>query len=406
MNSSLPGQALSTALMDRAADLLVHIAGDADWHVAMPGNDRHNYARVPRPLTRADARAHLDGHRACGASLGHTDGSTWALAWEADHRAEWQVLQDAAGHLVRAGAKPLLVQAPGEDGGRLWLIFDRAVWLAWARSTVYGHTPALAAPAAHWPAADPTRAIRLPGGYYRSAVGGPPTAGWCRVAQVPPDGPPIYTQGRAVAPLLLGAQTPATWVSPAYGSATAPGFAAVTNPTVAPNGLVMPADLRAKTTSPRALPAAALDPHWVRTLGADQLTRNFWFTPSEVAAYYNARHSAWNLLPPTANGYGRATWRDDPSASIVYHPDGIWSDEGAEGRRPDGTHDGGDVVELYCQLYKRSRAAVLTKIAREMVAKSQQELEYAAACGRPPAAWVAAITSPSGWYYYDALRQR
>jgi len=50
MNSSLPGQALSTALMDRAADLLVHIAGDADWHVAMPGNDRHNYARVPGRL--------------------------------------------------------------------------------------------------------------------------------------------------------------------------------------------------------------------------------------------------------------------------------------------------------------------------------------------------------------------
>jgi hypothetical protein len=41
-----------------------------------------------------------------------------------------------------------------------------------------------------------------------------------------------------------------------------------------------------------------------------------------------------------------------------------------------------------------------------MVLAARREVEDAARSAREPAGWVAGITSPAGWAYYDLLRAR
>jgi hypothetical protein len=132
----------------------------------------------------------------------------------------------------------------------------------------------------------------------------------------------------------------------------------------------------------------------------------FWITDGEVAAWFNERHGARELLPPERNGYGLAVWRGERTASVGYTADNGWVDFGAGGVRGDGRRDGGDALDLYCRLRELSRAQALRGVAREMVLAARRELEEAARSARVPADWVVAITSPAGWAYYDRLRAR
>jgi hypothetical protein len=338
-------------------------------------------------VTPALAARHLRGAVTLGAELRQADGTTFALCWDTDTADGWQQLQRAAQQLEAANAHPVLERSPAARGGHLWLFFREAVDSARARATAHLHAPALATISEAWP--DPAGrriAVRLPAGFYRR----PGVAVWCELAGA--DGAAWRTGVDAMA-LILGARTPATWVMPL--EAHVPASPALPPPSLVINSVSAVAD------GIRSLPAAAHDPHWLEQYGRVRDRLYFWITDGEVAAWFNARYVVRDLLPPERNGYGLAVWRGERTASVRYTADNGWVDFGAGGLHADGRRDGGDVLELYCRLQDRSRADVLREAAREMVGVARRELEEAGRAGRGPVAWVATMTSPAGWAYYD-----
>jgi hypothetical protein len=322
-----------------------------------------------------------------GAELRQADGTTFALCWDTDTADGWQELQRAAQQLEVANAHPLLERSPAARGGHLWLFFREAVDSARARTTAHLHAPALATISEAWPDPSGRRiAVRLPAGFYRR----PGVAAWCELADA--DGAAWCTGVDAMA-LILGARMPATWVMPL--EARVPASPALPPPLLVINSVSAVAD------GMRSLPAAVHDPRWLGQYGRVRDRLYFWITDGEVAAWFNARYVVRDLLTPERTGYGLAVWRGERTASVRYTADNGWVDFGAGGLRADGRRDGGDVLELYCRLQDRSRADVLRETAREMVGVARRELEEAARAGRGPAAWVAAMTSPAGWAYYD-----
>ncbi len=372
---------------ERGAAYLAQVAGDGGRHIEMQPMGADKYQWRAGAVTPALAARHLRGAVTLGAELRQADGTTFALCWDTDTADGWQLLQQAAQQLEAANAHPVLERSPAARGGHLWLFFREAVDSARTRATALMCAPELATIGETWP--DPSErriAVRLPAGFYRR----PGVAAWCELADA--DGAAWRTGVDAMA-LILGARMPATWVMPL--EARLPASPALPPPSLVINPVSAVAD------GMRSLPAAAHDPRWLGQYGRVRDRLYFWITDGEVAAWFNARHVVRDLLPPERNGYGLAVWRGERTASVRYTADNGWVDFGAGGLRVNGRRDGGDVLELYCRLQDRSRADVLREAAREMVGVARRELEEAARGGRGPAAWVATMTSPAGWAYYD-----
>ncbi len=372
---------------ERGAAYLAQVAGEAGRHIEMQPMGADKYQWRAGAVTPALAARHLRGAVTLGAELRQADGTTFALCWDTDTADGWQQLQRAAQQLEAANAHPVLERSPAARGGHLWLFFREAVDSACARATAHLHAPVLTTIGEAWP--DPAFrriAVRLPAGFYRR----PGVAAWCELADA--DGAAWCTGVDAMA-LVLGARMPASWVMPLEARVPA-------SPTLPPPSLVI-RPVSAVGDGMRSLPAAVHDPHWLGQYGRLRDRLYFWITDGEVAAWFNARHVVRDLLPPERNGFGLAVWRDERTASVRYTADNGWVDFGAGGLRADGRRDGGDVLELYCRLQDRSRADVLREAAREMVTVARRELEEAARAGRGPVVWVATVTSPAGWAYYD-----
>jgi len=386
--------------MDDAPGRLLEIAGDLGRYVVMRRAGPIKYSWRYRPLTRSDAAAHLNGWLTIGTELRRQDGTSCALAWDGDTAADWLALAEASRTLARAGARPLLERSPAGRGGHLWLLFQEPIDPGAGHAAAHQMAPALESLAERWPRPD-MQAIRLPGGYYHSEARGVCAAGWCRVALITPEGPPAWLHGpTAMAGLLDDAVTPASWVRATlptdYLPANPPARAAATPPPAPPSPVI-------SAPTGRLLPTAAGDPRWLAAVGVARHTMYFWVRPQEVTAWFNVRHPPRELLPPDPNGYGRAIWRGERTASVGYRPDGGWVDHGQGGRRADGSRDGGDPLDLYCRLHSLTRAQALRQVTREMISEASIELAAAASARRHPAAWVAAVLSPAGWYYYDHL---
>jgi hypothetical protein len=371
----------------RGAAYLAQVAGDGGRHIEMQPMGADKYQWRAGAVTPALAARHLRGAVTLGAELCQADGTTFALCWDTDTADGWQQLQRAVQQLEAADAHPVLERSPAARGGHLWLFFREAVDSARARATAHLHAPVLATIGEAWP--DPAGrriAVRLPAGFYRR----PGVAAWCELADA---AGAAWCTGVDAMALILGARMPATWVMPL--EVRMPASLALPPPSLVINSVSAVGD------GLRSLPAAAHDPRWLGQYGRVRDRLYFWITDGEVAAWFNARHVVRDLLPPERTGYGLAVWRGERTASVRYTADNGWVDFGAGGLRADGRRDGGDVLELYCRLQDRSRADVLREAAREMVAVARRELEEAARAGRGPVAWVATVTSPAGWAYYD-----
>jgi hypothetical protein len=394
--------------LDEAAAQLAAIAGAEDCYIIMPPTGPNKYVWVHGALTAKIVRKHLEGTGPIvGAELRQRNGYTQALAFDVDTAAGWDTLNAAARALAASGARPLLVRSPAGRGGHLWLLFDQPVSACLAFYAAYHRAPMLTAILEYWPR-DSRLAVRLPGGFYRSAARGQPVAAWCPVALIAADVPPAYVTGADVAHLLLLARTPHSWAESqpqAVPQATATSRPVPGSP---------PRRLLSTTTAPsasaehpvmmRSLPPAAADPYWQARHIHDRHTLWFWITDRDAVTWFNSRTTARDLLPPADNGYGLARWRNERTASVGYRPDGGWVDHGAGGRRADGQPDGGDPLDLYCRVEHIDRPQALRRIVRNMVAQARAELEAAARAGRHPAPWVCRICSPAGWARYDALR--
>jgi hypothetical protein len=371
----------------RGAAYLAQVAGDGGRHIEMQPMGADKYQWRAGAVTPALAARHLRGAVTLGAELCQAEGTTFALCWDTDTADGWQQLQRAVQQLEAADAHPVLERSPAARGGHLWLFFREAVDSARARATAHLHAPVLATIGEAWP--DPAGrriAVRLPAGFYRR----PGVAAWCELADA---AGAAWCTGVDAMALILGTRMPATWVMPL--EVRMPASLALPPPSLVINSVSAVGD------GLRSLPAAAHDPRWLGQYGRVRDRLYFWITDGEVAAWFNARHVVRDLLPPERTGYGLAVWRGERTASVRYTADNGWVDFGAGGLRADGRRDGGDVLELYCRLQDRSRADVLREAAREMVAVARRELEEAARAGRGPVAWVAVMTSPAGWAYYD-----
>ena len=373
------------------AAFLVELAGDAPRHLEMQATGLDKYQWRGGAVTTALAIRHLAGQLTLGATLTRADGRTRALGWDADNAADWTLLQGAARQLAASGAVPLLETSPSR-GGHLWLSFASLVDALAAYATALAHAPQLATIAERWP--HPTQGLRLPGGRYRR----PGLDAWCALA--PLDGPEVV--GADAVRLLQTHATPTSWVDlalpPTPAAATSSGRPADgETPPAAPPSLV----ISCPRTTDRTLPRAMNDAHWQRQYAGS--VRTFWFAilDDQAAAYFNAKYSCRELLPPQANGKGLATWRDERTASVHFTPEGGWVDYGGQG--PDGGPDAGDALELYCRVQNLRRGEALRGIVREMIQAATQELRAAAAVGGGLPVWVAEITTPAGWAYYDEL---
>src|SRR5260370_31204651 len=104
------------ATVERAAHLLVAIAGPTPVHIEMSARGPKKYYDVHRPFDERDGRLHLSGWKTKGALLYYPDGMTRALCYDADTLTDWQRLHEAARALAACGDAPLLEASPHGRG--------------------------------------------------------------------------------------------------------------------------------------------------------------------------------------------------------------------------------------------------------------------------------------------------
>jgi len=159
-------------------------------------------------------------------------------------------------------------------------------------------------------------------------------------------------------------------------------------------------------SAPASRQADAPGPHQQKY---GEASRFLWFhyTPAQVAAWYNARHTVDDLLDFDRTGMSNAEalGRPERTPSVGSTRDREhWADFGAAAREDDGRPTGGDVLELLVRTLGRSKAQVLRDLGREMVAQARAELESAASRQVDPPMWVQQIMSEAGWNHYRRLR--
>jgi len=91
--------------------------------------------------------------------------------------------------------------------------------------------------------------------------------------------------------------------------------------------------------------------------------------------------SSGHLLPTktSSNGNERTAstgYRDTPQGER-------YTDFSAHGRRPDGTRDTGDALELASKVWGMSKGTLINEITGEMIKQGSAELESAARAGQP-----------------------
>lgn len=376
--------------LDRAAYLLLDIAGDTPSAIIMPGENGKKYKTVHRPLTLLDMRDHLTGRKTYGATLKHSKGTTTrALCFDTDDKptdiATWQTIQEAATLLIAEGYKPLLEPSPANRGGHMWLIFSDRVNTRAAYSQVVSIAPQLAEVGEYWPSGR-NQKVRLPAGRYVTAT----SSQWTHLL----DGDREENAKNEAAPrnrltILLSNLTPATLIpiaepedQPAPGRPAQPERSAQQHH-------------RTATNEPDETHRRKYGDHkmWVA-----------WPDEQYLIDRFNETHSIDDLAQPERNGMINAAeiGRPERTASVGVTPDGKrYTDFGAEARQPDGSQDGGDPLEYKCRKENRDKADVLRELGRELNRAASKEILRAARAGEPLPAWIIDILSPTGRQVYN-----
>lgn len=376
-------------LMQDAAALLVEIAGPEPVHIEMSSRGPAKYYEVKRGLILEDARAHLSGQKTKGAMLRRPDGKTRALCYDADTDDDWQRLREAAHFLQNAGYVPLVEDSPADRGGHLWIIYSDLVDARCAHRHVCEQAPMLQEIKERWPGPG-NHKVRLPCGRYVK----PGFSQQCKLYDA--IGGLVADNRRDATRALLTMQTPAATM-PVYPPDPAPDPGQRFTDRQIPAGEVT----RSKQQSQQPRPEREPDARWQQ-----KYHQHLWFqfTPQQLAAWYNERHTIEDLLPPERNGMGLANWRDERTASVGYTKDGQgWVDFGASARHTNGKQDGGDALELEARISEQGKPAIMQKIARDLVKEARIALECSARAGQQPPAWVEEFMTPAGWAHYQQL---
>jgi hypothetical protein len=388
-----------------AAQLLLEIAGPASEHIEMSRTGPAKYYTVPRSVTLDDCLKHLRGVKTRGAQLRHPEHMARALAFDTDTNKiypGWWWMRGAAQQLADAGYQVLLEPSPAGRGGHLWIIFDALVDARAAHRHVCELAPVLADVREYWPG--PAHAVkwnkvRLPGGRYVT----PEKSAWCKLYDA--NGSRLSDHGLAAARVLLASQTPASIVPPL------PSDEQEMPPDAPAPHRERAERLLSQTnmTQPSAPASRKEDVPDLQQQKYGEATRFLWFrySPAQVAAWYNERHTVDDLLDFNRHGMtnAEALGRPERTPSLGSTRDRQhWADFGAAAREDDGRPIGGDVLELLVRTSGQSKAQVLRALGREMVTEARAELERAAARQVDPPMWVQQIMSEAGWNHYLRLR--
>ncbi len=379
-------------LMQNAATLLVEIAGTEPVHIEMSSRGPMKYYEVKRPFGLEDARDHLAGKKTKGAMVRRSDGMTRALCYDADTDDDWLSLREAAHLLASAGYTPLVEDSPVGRGGHLWIIYTDLVDARCAHRHVCELAPMLQTIKEYWPGPG-NHKVRLPGGRYVK----PGFSQQCKLYDF--IGGQVAATRREAARALLTMQTPASIV-PAYPPDPAPSPSPGSHPVASP--LTGEASRSQQHTPARAIA------HGQAARRAQQTNPYHWFhfTPAQLAAWYNERHPLEELRPLEANGMAYSPNGDERTPSMGYRktPEGErYTDYSLHGRRPDGTRDTGDALELRIRLSGQRKPEVLRQVGRELVREARAALESAASAGHQPPMWVQELLTPAGKVHYQEL---
>ena len=368
-------------LMQNAATLLVEIAGTEPVHIEMSSRGPMKYYEVKRPFGIEDARAHLAGKKTKGAMVRRSDGMTRALCYDADTDDDWLALREAAHLLASAGYTPLVEDSPVGRGGHLWIIYTDLVDARCAHRHVCELAPMMQAIKEYWPGPG-NHKVRLPGGRYVK----PGFSQQCKLYDF--IGGQVAANRQEAARALLTMQTPASIVP-----ANPPDPAPISSP--GSHSVVPPPPARARAHGQAAQRAQQTNYHW------------FHFTPAQLAAWYNERHSLEELRPLEQNGmaYSPTVSERTPSTDffLTQHGEERWADHSARVRRANGRPDGGDALELRIRLSGQSKPEVLRQVGRELVQEARAALESAAVSGKLPPTWVQELLTPAGKAHYQEL---
>jgi hypothetical protein len=403
---------------EAAVQLLLQIAGPSEEHIEMSRVGPAKYYTIPRPVTFDDCVKHLRGIKTRGAALRYPGHMTRALAFDADTNRifpGWWWMIGAAQSLVEAGYRVILEPSPAGRGGHLWIIFDGLVDARAARHHVYQIAPMLADVYEYWPGPAHVKTwnkVRLPGGRYVR----PEMSAWCKLYDV--SGSLLADQGLAAASVLLSSQTPAGIVPPlspehlqdleqvSLAQEAAQRLRAEAS-TSSPNDQVQARGEKNRQNTPAAQRFRTPDARPQRKFS--EVNRFLWFiyTPAQVAAWYNERHTVDDLVEfdhKMANAEAIGRFERTPSLGSTRDRQ-HWADFGSGARQDDGRPDGGDVLELKVRVSSESKPEILSELGHEMVAEARAELESAARASLDPPTWVQEILSESGWSHYWQLRK-
>jgi hypothetical protein len=368
---------------DDIISLLLDIAGDIAEHIVM--NDgtaplftdwQKKYKTIHTGLSERDIFAHLRGIKTVGGTLHHQDGTARALCFDTDNEAGLQLFRVAICKLHSTGVNPLLEISPAGRGGHLWIIFSERVNAQAAYRYVCEIAPELREIREYWPSAV-NQKVRLPAGKYVT----PTFAAWPLL---------INAAGAEIVKTdLLDYQTPADLV-PEYQEPEPPqgvpeiGHRIAADPRKAESGI---------------------DPYWQQKYS--QKTLWFAWTPAQLAAIYNERHTIADMLDIQKNGMAFSPSVAERTPSTAETPDGqAWVDFSSRTIQADGKHDGGDSFELYARRNgdpKHNKSMSMRQFSRELVQEAKAALEDAARGGVQPPAWLLPFITPAGWKHYSEL---
>ncbi len=425
-------------LLAHAATLLAEIAGPEPGHIEMSPRGPKKYYDVKRAISEQDARAHLKGWKTKGAYLRRPNGMTRALCYDADNAQDWEHLLDAARLLAEAGYLPIVEDSPAGRGGHLWIIYTRMVSAVAAHQHLVQAAPMLQHIKECWPGPGPNK-VRLPGGKYIK----PSFAAWCKLHDA--HGVRIAEDGQGAARVLLTYQTPADLVPASPGAdsvgqtselAALPNDVAqhvVSAPLVAeqpthettccrtpiehpsapaplPNVQDEKRNVQPLRNAPFPYTLPKVDAQWEARYGKVETTL-LWFAIIEeyAAAWFNEHHRLEEIRPRERNHMALSPNGNERTASTSYRdtPQGErYTDHSIHGRRPDGTRDSGDALELASKVWGMSKADILRETTKEITSQARAELESAASAGQPPPLWLeepACIITPAGRRKYAQL---
>ena len=402
--------------LQAAAELLLALAGQTDEHIEMSRTGAKKYYTVDRALTTNDLLDHLQGGQARGATCSRPDGLTRGLCWDADDPENWELLQQAARQLAQAGYSPILEPSPASRGGHLWVIYNDLVNAAAAKQHVQEIAPQLADIVEYWPGPQTAKKwnrVRLPGGRYvrHGRHVEQPVKAWCKLLAIATG--EASQDGRSAAKLLLSNQTPAAIVPVVQNQDSQTEISILEDQVQNPVLTVRAGETRDLPNSSQDqeqksnLRPGQVDDQWYQRYNTPQGSR-LWFrwTPQQVAAWWNERHSLDEIHSRESNGMALSPNGEERTASTGYYmtPQGErWTDFSQHGRRPDGTHESGDAIELQARMSQTLKGETFRQASREMLAVARADLEAAARAGQLIPAWLEEYITDQGRAHYTKI---